>query len=79
MTDINHLMDLEKALHQVGPGTNRDVDFDDAITLEPVEGAYIFSYETDGSLTPEQAFNGAMDELQGRFDNLAIEIERAFA
>ena len=43
MTDINHLMDLEKALHQVGPGTNRDVDFDDAITLEPVEGAYIFS------------------------------------
>ena len=79
MTDINHLMDLEKALHQVGPGTNRDVDFDDAITLEPVEGAYIFSYETDGSLTPEQAFNGAIDELQGRFDNLAIEIERAFA
>jgi len=79
MTDINHLMDLEKALHQVGPGTNRDGDFDDAITLEPVEGAYIFSYETDGSLTPEQAFNGAMDELQGRFDNLAIEIERAFA
>lgn len=79
VTDINHLMDLEKALHQVGPGTNRDGDFDDAITLEPVEGAYIFSYETDGSLTPEQAFNGAMDELQGRFDNLAIEIERAFA
>ena len=79
MTDINHLMDLEKALHQVGPGTNRDGDFDDAITLEPVEGAYIFSYETYGSLTPEQAFNGAMDELQARFDNLAIEIERAFA
>lgn len=79
MTDINHLMDLEKALHQVGPGTNRDADFDDAITLEPVEGAYIFSYETDGSLTPEQAFNGAMDELQGRFENLANEIERAFA
>ena len=79
MTDINHLMDLEKALHQVGPGTNRDVDFDDAITLEPVEGAYICSYETDGSLTPEQAFNGAMEELQGRFDNLANEIERAFA
>jgi len=42
MTDINHLMDLEKALHQVGPGTNRDVDFDDAITLEPVEGIHLF-------------------------------------
>ncbi|MDP6234225.1 MAG: DNA-directed RNA polymerase subunit D [Candidatus Poseidoniaceae archaeon] len=79
MTDVNHLLDLEKALHQVGPGTNRDVEFDDAITLEPVEGSYIFTYETDGSLSPEQAFNGAMMELQGRFDNLASDIEKAFA
>jgi len=79
MTDVNHLIDLENALHQVGPGTNRDGDFDDAIILEPVEGSYIFTYETDGSLTPEQAFNGAMKELQGRFDNLSSDIERAFA
>ncbi|MBT3452689.1 MAG: hypothetical protein HN444_04960, partial [Euryarchaeota archaeon] len=54
-------------------------DFDDAITLEEVEHAYVFSFETDGSLTPEQAFNGAMDELQSRFENLTGDIERAFA
>ena len=79
LTDINHVIDLESALHQVGPGTGRDCDFDDAITLEEVENAYVFSFETDGSLSPQQAFNGAMDELQGRFENLTSEIERAFA
>ena len=73
------MIDLESALHQVGPGTGRDGDFADAITLEEVENAYVFSFETDGSLSPQQAFNGAMDELQGRFENLTSEIERAFA
>jgi DNA-directed RNA polymerase subunit D len=79
VTDVNHVMDLEAALHQVGPGTNRDDDFDDAITFEEVENAYVFTFETDGSLTPEQAFNSAMDELKARFENLASDIERAFA
>ena len=79
ITDVNHVIDLESALHQVGPGTNRDGDFDDAITLEEVENAYVFSFETDGSLTPEQAFNGAMSELSARFENLTEDIERAFA
>ncbi|MDC0528601.1 hypothetical protein OAO11_05855, partial [Candidatus Poseidoniaceae archaeon] len=79
LTDINHVIDMEAALHQVGPGTGREGDFDDAITLEEVEHAYVFSFETDGSLTPEQAFNGAMDELQSRFENLTGDIERAFA
>jgi DNA-directed RNA polymerase alpha subunit len=79
ITDINHVIDLEAALHQVGPGTGRETDFADAITLEEVEHAYVFSYETDGSLTPEQAFNGAMDELKARFENLTGDIERAFA
>ena len=79
ITDVNHVIDLESALHQVGPGTNRDGDFDDAITLEEVENAYVVSFETDGSLTPEQAFNGAMSELSARFENLTEDIERAFA
>ena len=79
VTDVNHVMDLEAALHQVGPGTNRDDDFDDAITFEEVENAYVFTFETDGSLTPEQAFNSAMDELKARFENLASDIKRAFA
>ena len=79
VTDINHVIDLEAALHQVGPGTDRDLEFADAITLEEVEHAYVFSFETDGSLSPQQAFNGAMDELQARFENLTVDIERAFA
>ena len=79
VTDVNHVMDLENALHQVGPGTGRDGDFDDAITLEPVEDAYVFSYETDGSLDPVMAFNMALDELKNRFDNLSEDLASALA
>ena len=79
VTNVNHVLDLEKALHQVGHGTGRDADFDDAIVMEDVEGSYVFTYETDGSLTPEQAFNAAMEELSARFDNITSDIEKAFA
>ena len=74
LTDVNHVMDLEKALHQVGEGTGREAAFDDAITLEPVEGSYVFSYETDGSLDPKVAFNAALEELKNRFNNLSEEL-----
>ena len=47
--------------------------------MEAVEGAYVLNYETDGSLTPEQAFNGAMKELQDRFERLSGEIDQALA
>ena len=77
LTDINHVMDLEKALHQVGPGTGREGEFDDAITLEPVDGAYVFSYETDGSLDPVTAFNMALDELKTRFESLSEDLASA--
>ncbi len=79
VTDINHVMDLEKALHQVGAGTGREEDFDDAITLEPVEGAYVFSYETDGSLDPVTAFNMALEELKNRFTSLSDDLASALA
>ena len=77
--DINHVFDLEKALHQVGPGTGRDADFDDAITMETVEGSYVLSYETDGSYDPKTAFNLAMNELASRFDNITSDLDKAFA
>jgi DNA-directed RNA polymerase subunit D len=79
VTNINHVMDLEKALHQVGPGTGREGDFDDAITLEPVDGAFVFSYETDGSLDPVTAFNMALNELSQRFTNLNEDLASALA
>ena len=79
VSDINIVFDLEKAIHQVGAGTGRDADFDDAITFEKVEDAFVFTFETDGALTPVQAFNGAMQELKGRFENLSNDIEKAIA
>lgn len=79
VTNINHVMDLEKALHQVGPGTGREGDFDDAITMEPVDGAFVFSYETDGSLDPVTAFNMALSELSQRFTDLNEDLASALA
>tara|TARA_B100001250_G_scaffold409920_1_gene435249 strand:+ start:2202 stop:3128 length:927 start_codon:yes stop_codon:yes gene_type:complete len=75
--DVNTAVDIEKALHQVGPGTGRDADFANAITMEEVEGSYVLSYETDGSLDPTTAFNLAMDELSTRFTGLNEEIKSA--
>jgi len=78
-TDIATVLDLEKALHQVGEGTGRDADFDDAIVLNKVDGSFVFSYETDGSLAPEAVFNLAIEELKSRFNDLGEDLERAFA
>jgi len=75
--DVNTAVDIEKALHQVGPGTGRDADFANAITMEEVEGSYVLSYETDGSLDPTTAFNLAMDELSTRFTGLNEDINSA--
>ena len=79
ITNINHVLDLEKALHQVGEGTGREGDFDNAIIMENVEDAYVFSYETDGSLDPVTAFNMALGELNQRFVDLGEDIVSALA
>ena len=78
-TDVASVLDLERALHQVGYGTNRDEAFDNAITLEDIEGEYIFSYESDGSLSPEEVFNQACEELSSRFGKITGEIDTALA
>lgn len=79
VTNINHVMDLEKALHQVGHGTGREAEFADGIVMETVDNAYVFSYETDGSLDPVTAFNMALDELAGRFDTIKQQLDGALA
>ena len=78
-SDVSTVLDLEKALHQVGNGTGRAADFDDAIVLNKIEGSFVFSYETDGSLAPEAVFNAAIEELKTRFTNLGEDLGRAFA
>ena len=78
-TDVNAVLDLERALHQVGPGTGRDTDFDNAIVLEDIDGEYIFSFESDGALSPEEIFNRACTELVSRFEKITGEIDSALA
>jgi len=78
-TDVDSVLDLERALHQVGHGTGRDEEFDNAITLENLDGEYIFSFESDGALTPEEVFNQACGELVSRFENITGEVDIALA
>jgi len=78
-TDVDSVLDLERALHQVGYGTGREDAFDDAITMEDLEGEYVFSFESDGSMPPEQIFNQACEELVSRFDKITGEIDTALA
>jgi len=78
-TDVDSVLDLERALHQVGYGTGREDAFDNAITMEELEGEYVFSFESDGSLSPEQIFNQACEELVSRFDKITGEIDTALA
>ncbi len=59
-TDVDAVLDLEKALHQVGYGTGREEDFADAIVMEDIPNEYVFSFESDGSLSPEEIFNKSM-------------------
>ena len=78
-SDVSTVLDIEKALHQVGHGTGRDADFDEAIVLNKVDGSFVFSFETDGSLAPEAVFNSAIEELKSRFTDLGDDLGRAFA
>ena len=77
--DVDSVLDIERALHQVGYGTGREEAFDNAIVLEDIEGEYVFSFESDGSLSPEQIFNQACDELVSRFNKITGEIDIALA
>ena len=78
VTNVDHVIDLEKAMHQVGPGTGREEAFDGAIELNEVENSYILSFETDGRMDPVTVFNRAMFELNTRFESLGQEIVDAF-
>ena len=78
-TDVNAVLDLERALHQVGYGTGRDEEFDNAIVMETIEGEYVFSFESDGSMSAEEIFNRACTELVSRFEKITGEIDAAFA
>ena len=78
-SDVDAVLDLERALQQVGYGTGRDGDFDNAIIMEDIEGEYVFSFESDGSMPAEEIFNKACEELVSRFEKITGEIDAALA
>ncbi|CAI8163059.1 MAG: Uncharacterised protein [Methanobacteriota archaeon] len=78
-TDIDAVLDLERAMHQVGYGTGRDEDFAEAIVFEEMPGEYVFSFESDGSQSPEVIFNAACKELSSRFGKISDELDYAFS
>ena len=70
LEDVHMVEKLIDDMHHVGAGTARIDDFADAITLEDVPGEYLFSFDTDGSMTPRTAFEMACKSLSSRFGDL---------
>jgi|TARA_B100002051_G_C16726373_1_gene635586 DNA-directed RNA polymerase subunit D len=70
LEDVHMVEKLIEDMHHVGAGTARIDDFADAITLEDVPGEYLFSFDTDGSMTPRTAFEMACKSLSNRFGDI---------
>ena len=70
LEDVHMVEKLIDDMHHVGAGTARIDDFADAITLEDVPGEYLFSFDTDGSMTPRTAFEMACKSLSNRFGDI---------
>ena len=45
------------------------------IVLNKVDGSFVFSYETDGSMAPGAVFNSAIEELKSRFTDLGDDLD----
>tara|TARA_B100001741_G_scaffold311282_1_gene312100 strand:- start:1188 stop:2078 length:891 start_codon:yes stop_codon:yes gene_type:complete len=70
LEDVHMVEKLIEDMHHVGAGTARIDDFADAITLQDVPGEYLFSFDTDGSMTPRTAFAMACKSLSSRFGDI---------
>jgi len=77
--NIDMVEKIRKAMAQVSQGTGRDADFDNAISMEKVDKEFVFSFDTDGSLSPEAVFNQACEVLSSRFVLLNEELDTVLA
>ena len=77
--NIDMVEKMRKAMAQVSQGTGRDADFDNAISMEKVDREFVFSFDTDGSLSPEVVFNQACEALSSRFVLLNEELDTVLA
>jgi len=77
--NIDMVEKMRKAMAQVSQGTGRDADFDNAISMEKVDREFVFSFDTDGALSPEAVFNQACEALSSRFVLLNEELDTVLA
>jgi len=77
--NIDMVEKMRKAMAQVSQGTGRDADFNNAISMEKVDREFVFSFDTDGSLSPEVVFNQACEVLSTRFVLLNEELDAVLA
>ena len=61
--------------HHVGDGTETKAEFKEAITVEDVPGEFIFSFETDGSMSPQTALEMASTSLSEAFASLGEDLK----
>jgi len=71
LEDVQKVETLLREMHHVGDGTSRIEDFADAILVEDVQGEYLFSFDTDGSMTARTAFEMACKSLSERFSDIS--------
>ncbi len=76
LEDVHKVEQLIREMHHVGAGTARIDDFADAIKLEEVSGEYLFSFDTDGSMTPRIAFEKACESLSSRFGTILEQLNQ---
>jgi DNA-directed RNA polymerase subunit D len=77
LEDVLKVETLAREMHHVGAGTARIDDFEDAIHLDDVPGEYLFSFDTDGSMTARTAFAEACKALNSRFVDLTSQLADA--
>lgn len=78
LEDVQKVEKLIREMHHVGDGTARIEDFADAIVIDDVDGEYLFSYDTDGSMTARTAFEMACKSLSARFTDISEQFAEDF-
>jgi len=78
LEDVQKVETLLREMHHVGDGTARIEDFADAILLDNVDGEYLFSFDTDGSMTARTAFEMACKSLSARFSDISEQFAEDF-
>lgn len=75
--DIEIVEQVRKALFHIEQASMSGGE--SGISLKDIDGEFIFKFEADGSMSPQEVFNCACRELSGRFANLGEQMDIAFS